>query len=64
MNYTFFAIACYVMMRAMQQLFAEHTERLWYKRVMKGIAFLTLYAAISSLLVWYVEIALLGFDPS
>lgn len=64
MNYTFFAVACYIVMRATQVLFEEHTQRKWCKVLIKVITLGTLYAAIASLIVWYKELNLLGFDPS
>jgi hypothetical protein len=62
MNYTFFAIACYILMRAFRQLFKEYQEKPWYKIVYKAIAAITLYAALAGILVWYFNLRLLGFD--
>jgi hypothetical protein len=63
MNYTFFAIACYIIMRGIQVLFEEHTDKKWYKTLLKTITVIMLYAALASLIVWYKEIAFLGFSP-
>jgi hypothetical protein len=63
MNYTFFAISCYIILRATEVL-AEGSEKQWPRRTIKVIAVLTLYAAISSLIMFYHQIWLLGFDPS
>jgi len=38
MNYTLFAIACYIIMRGLQVLFAEYSQKLWYKIVIKSAA--------------------------
>jgi hypothetical protein len=63
MNYTFFAIACYIIMRGVQVLFAEYTHKKWYKTLLKVVIIIMLYAALASLVVWYKEIAFLGFSP-
>ncbi len=63
MNYTFFAIGCYIIMRALQVLFEEHMQKKWVKILIKVVTIITLYAALVSLVVWYKEIQLLGFDP-
>ncbi len=64
MNYTLFAIGCYIVMRGLQVLFVEHIDRLWYKIVIKSVTVVMIYAALSSLVVWYGKINLLGFDPT
>lgn len=64
MNYTLFAIACYIVMRGLQVLFAECSERTWYKVLVKSVTVVMLYAALASLVVWYEKINLLGFDPT
>ncbi len=64
MNYTLFAIACYIVMRGLQVLFVEYLDRLWYKVVIKSVTVVMLYAALASLVVWYEKINLLGFDPT
>jgi hypothetical protein len=64
MNYTLFAIACYIIMRGLQVLFVEYLEKTWYKVVIKSVTVIMLYAALSSLVVWYEKINLLGFDPT
>jgi hypothetical protein len=61
MNYTFFAIACYIVLRAFQVLFEEKSKKKWYRNSVKVIALITLYSGFASLLVWYLEIHLLGF---
>jgi len=64
MNYTLFAIACYIVMRGLQVLFVEYLEKLWCKVVIKSVTVVMLYAALASLVVWYEKINLLGFDPT
>ena len=64
MNYTLFAIACYIVMRGLQVLFSEYAQKLWYKIVIKSMTVVMLYAALSSLVNWYEKIQLLGFDPT
>jgi uncharacterized membrane protein YcjF (UPF0283 family) len=64
MNYTLFAIACYIIMRGMQVLFEEYAQKSWYKVVIKSMTVVMLYAALASLVNWYQKLWLLGFDPS
>ena len=64
MNYTLFAIACYIVMRGLQVPFSEYTQKLWYKIVIKSMTVVMLYAALASLMNWYEKIQLLGFDPT
>ncbi|MCU0235656.1 MAG: hypothetical protein MUC72_01055 [Acidobacteria bacterium] len=64
MNYTLFAIACYIVMRGLQVLFVEHLDKLWYKIVIKSATVVMLYAALASLVVWYEKVNLLGFDAT
>jgi hypothetical protein len=64
MNYTLFAIACYIVMRGLQVLFVEYLDKLWYKVVIKSVTVAMLYVALASLVVWYEKINLLGFDPT
>jgi hypothetical protein len=64
MNYTLFAIACYIIMRGMQVLFEEYAQRSWYKIVIKSMTVVMLYAALASLVNWYAKIQFLGFDPT
>ena len=64
MNYTLFAIACYIVMRGLQVLFSEYAQKLWYKIVIKSMTVIMLYAALASLVVWYEKIQFLGFDPT
>lgn len=64
MNYTFFAIGAYIVMRALRVLFEEYKQTRWYKILMIVIALCVLYAAVASLIVWYKEMPLLGFSPS
>lgn len=61
MNYTFFAIGCYILMRGLQVLFEEQSQKLWFKVLIKVVTVITIYAALASLMVWYKEINLLGF---
>jgi uncharacterized membrane protein YcjF (UPF0283 family) len=64
MNYTLFAIACYIVMRGLQVLFEEYARRTWYKIVIKSMTLVMLYAALASLVNWYGKFWLLGFDPT
>ena len=63
MNYTFFAIGCYITMRAVQVLCEDHLHARWCKILIKTVTVLTLYSALASLVVWYKEIPFLGFGP-
>ena len=49
MNYTLFAIACYITMRGLQVLFEEYAQKLWYKIIIKSVTLVMLYAALASL---------------
>lgn len=62
MNYTFFAIGCYIVMRAVPVLFEDRAGQRWYKITLKAIALVTLYAGLASLIVWYGKVNLLGFS--
>jgi hypothetical protein len=70
MNYTLFAIACYIFMRGLQVLFEEYAQKSWYKIVIKSVTAVMLYAALASLVNWYMtadclkKFFLLGFDPA
>ena len=64
MNYTLFAIACYIIMRGLQVLFVEYLDKMWYKIVIKSVTVVMLYAALASLVVWYQKLNLLGFDAT
>jgi hypothetical protein len=64
MNYTLFAIACYIVMRGLQVLFGEYAQKLWYKILIKSVTVIMLYVALASLVVWYEKIQFLGFDPT
>jgi len=63
-NYTFFAIGCYILMRGLQVLLEENLQRRWCKILIKTVSVVMLYAALVSLIVWYKEIPFLGFSPS
>jgi hypothetical protein len=63
-SYTFFAIGCYIIMRGVQVLLEDQKTKSWYKILMTVIALLVIYAGISSVIVWYKELPLLGFSPS
>jgi hypothetical protein len=63
MNYTLFAIAWYVIMRGLQVLFEDQAQQKWFKTLIKVVAVIVLYSAFASVIVWYKEIPLLGFDP-
>ncbi len=64
MNYTLFAISCYIVMRGLQVLFIEYLDKFWCKIVIKSVTVAMLYAALASLVVWYEKVNLLGFDPT
>ena len=64
MNYTFFAIGCYILMRGLQVLCEEKLKAGWCKILIKTVTVIMLYAALASLIVWYKEISFLGFSPS
>ena len=64
MNYTFFAIAMYIVMRGLQVMLEEHLKKKWCKVLIKVVTLLMLYAALASIVVWYKKIDLLGFDAS
>jgi hypothetical protein len=63
MNYTLFAVACYIIMRGLQVLFEEKLQSKWCKILIKTVTVIMLYTALASLIVWYKQIPLLGFDP-
>ena len=63
MSYTLFAIGCYIVMRAVQVLFEEKQAARWYRILIRTVTIITLYAALASLVIWYKEMPLLGFDP-
>ena len=63
MNYTLFAIACYIVMRGLQVLFVEYLDKLWYKVVIKSVTVAMLYAALASLVVWYGKDQPAGVRP-
>jgi hypothetical protein len=63
MNYTFFAIACYIIMRGLQVLMEDKLDVRWCKILIKSVTVIMLYAALASLIIWYKEIPFLGFDP-
>ena len=64
MNYTLFAIACYIVMRGLQVLLEEDLQTKWCKILIKTVTVIMLYAALASLFVWYKELSFLGFSPS
>ena len=64
MNYTFFAIGWYIVMRGLQVLFEEHMGKKWVNILIKVVTLIMLYAALASIIVWYREIHLLGFSPT
>ncbi len=63
MSYTLVAIACYIVMRGLQVLFEEKLQARWCKILIKTVTVIMLYAALSSLIIWYKEIPFLGFTP-
>ena len=63
MNYTFYAISLYIIMRGLQVLLEEHAQKRWYKVLIKAVTIFMLYAALASIIVWYYTgIKFLGFD--
>ena len=62
MNYTFFAIGCYILMRGLQVLFEEQSQKLWFKVLIKVAAVITIYAALAALIIFYKEINFLCFS--
>ncbi len=64
MNYTFFAIGAYILMRGVQTLFQGQEKKKWYRILITAVTAVVIYAALASLIVWYKEIRFLGFDPS
>ena len=63
MSCTFFAVGCYIGMRAVQVL-CEGKEQGWrVKNTIRVVTVITLYAALASLIIWYKAIPLLGFSP-
>jgi len=63
LNYTLFAVGCYIGMRSLQVLSEGHEKAKWVRVLIKVAGIITLYAALASLIVWYKEINFLGFDP-
>ena len=63
MNYTLFAIGCYIVMRGIQVLFEEDLQKRWCKILIKIVTGIMLYAALASLVIWYQDINFLGFNP-
>jgi hypothetical protein len=64
MNYALFAIACYIVMRGLQVLLEEHLQKRWCRILVKAWTVFTLYAALASLLVYYLgKVHFLGFAP-
>jgi hypothetical protein len=63
MNYTFIAIGCYILMRGLQVLFEGSKDKSWYKILMKIISIMVLYVAVASVIAFYLNWWLLGFDP-
>lgn len=61
MNYTFFAVGSYIVMRALQVLLEGKEMKPWQKILMKGATLLALYAGLASMLVWYKNFPFLGF---
>ncbi len=66
MNYTFFAVSMYIMMRGLQVLFEDQQDKKWVKYFIRAVTVFMLYAAFASLVVWYTanEVHFLGFDPT
>jgi len=62
MSYTFFAVGCYIALRSARILLKEYKGTRWYKIVIKALSLVTLYAALASLITWYFNLNLLGFD--
>lgn len=64
MNYTFFAISCYILMRSLEVLLKDSPNEKRRRVCVNAAAFLALYAAVASMVVWFVQLHLLGFDPT
>jgi len=64
MSYALFAIACYIILRGLQVLLEEHLQKKWCKTLVKVWTVFMLYAALASLLVYYLgKVHFLGFTP-
>ena len=62
MPYTFYAIACYIVMRGLQVLFEEYKEALWYKILIKSVTAFMLVVALLAIANLYNELNLLGIN--
>ena len=60
--YTLFAISCYIILRGLQVLFEDHKNKRWYRTTITVWTVFMLYAALASLIIFYIEIPFLGFD--
>lgn len=63
MNYTFFAVAAYIFMRAFETIFSDQKNKHWYKTAIKVIGWVVLYGAVAALISFYIKAPLLGYDP-
>ena len=62
MNYSLFAVSCYIVMRAFKQIFEDYKDEKWFKITYRIIAVLTCYAGLAAILVWFFQVRFLGFD--
>ena len=62
MPYTFYAIACYILMRGLQVLFEEYKKALWYKILIKSVTTFMLIVALLAIANLYNELNLLGIN--
>ncbi len=60
--YTLFAISCYIILRGLQTLLEDYKEKRWYKIVILMWTTFMLFAALASLVVFYLNISFLGFE--
>jgi len=65
MSYTFVAVSCYIIMRGFQVLFEDRLKdpESYSRVVLKIVTAIMIYAAIASIITFYKQIPLLGFDP-
>jgi hypothetical protein len=62
MNYVFFTVAAYILMRAFEVIFTDQQKKRWYKNTSKIIGIVVLYTAVAAMLVFYfTKLRPLGF---
>ncbi len=59
MPYTFYAIACYILMRGLQVLLEEYKNKLWYKILIKTVTVFMLIVALVAIINMYDKINIL-----